>query len=80
MEKINLKATMIKRTTLTICAILLSFGYSFTLMAQSTHGHDHHSHGEEGNHDHEHNSSKPDESAERVKLVTGQGDFVFSLK
>ncbi len=69
---------MIKRTTLTVFTILISLGLSCPLVAQSGHDHGHHTHGNDDEHHHDHESKEADQSGKKAKLVTGQGDFVFS--
>jgi hypothetical protein len=71
-----------KRTTRTALLITSFFGFSFTIMAQTTaanHYHTHHSHGAgEMAHTHEHGPMVSDPVPQRAKLVTGQGAFIFS--
>lgn len=67
---------MIKKTTLTIFALWMALGLSHSLIAQSDH--DQHSHGHKHGHHHDHGSKDATQSAKKAKLVTGQGDFVFS--
>ncbi len=67
---------MIKKTTRTIFALWMALGLSHSLIAQSDH--DHHSHGHKDGHHHDHGSKDAIHSAKKAKLVTGQGDFVFS--
>ena len=66
---------MIKTTTYAAFIILIFIGLSCPLVAQSDH--DHYAHGNGGHHHHS-ESKKADQSAKKVKLVTGQGDFIFS--
>lgn len=74
---------MIKRTTLTALLIISFLGLSYTSMAQETHGvydQTHHSHDYAGiAHNHEHGPRQSDQIARRAKLVTGQGEFIFSF-
>ncbi len=73
---------MIKRTTLTVLLIISFFGIPCTLIAQTAHDdHDHTHHADEHAvlaHNHEHGSMQSDQIARQAKLVTGQGDFIFS--
>jgi hypothetical protein len=66
---------MIKRTTLTLFTILISLGISSTLVAQADHDH-HHGDGD-GEHSHQ-ESTVVNRTSSKAKLVTGQGDYVFS--
>jgi hypothetical protein len=74
---------MIKRTTLTALLIISFLGFSYTSMAQGTHDdydYTHHSHAYAGKpHNHEHGPMQSDHIARRSKLVTGQGEFIFSF-
>lgn len=67
--------------TLNKALIMMSLmGFSFTVSAQ-THDHDHTHHAHEFAsiaHPHEHGSEASGQNARKAKLVTGQGDFVFS--
>ena len=67
---------MIKKTTLTIFAISITLSLSSPLLAQSDY--DHHSHGHKDGHHHDPESKDATQSVKKAKLVTGQGDFVFS--
>ena len=71
---------MFKKTTLVALSISSYLGFSCALMAQS-HDHDatHHSHELSATgHTHEHGPMASDEITKLAKLVTGQGEFVFS--
>ncbi len=74
---------MIKRTSLSALLIISFLGFSHISMAQGTHDdnhHTHHSHGNAGTaHNHEHGPMPSDQISRRAKLVTGQGDFIFSF-
>lgn len=63
---------MIKTTFI----IFISLVLSYPLLSQTAQVH--HQHGDEKGHDHHHHESEGAASAEKLKLVTGQGDFVFS--
>jgi hypothetical protein len=67
------KHTIMKISSLSVFTISIALGLSSSLMAQSTT--DHHTHGDEKGH---HHQSPGEEAADKVKLVTGQGDFIFS--
>lgn len=74
---------MANRTTSAVVLITFFIGYSCTLMAQKTTGdHTHHAHEHTHGgiaHHHEHGPMASTENfAKRAKLVTGQGDFIFS--
>lgn len=73
---------MAKRTTLSVLTTAFFLGFSCVLTAQNTEDHTHHAHEHtHGNmtHHHEHGPMpSSDQIARRAKLVTGQGDFVFS--
>ncbi len=62
--------------------ILNIMGVSFSLLAQTAqdnHDHTHHAHEHASiAHHHPHNHSQTDQVVKRAKLVTGQGDFIFS--
>ena len=57
-------------------------GLPFTVLAQKSindHDHTHHAHEHVGIvSDHSHGPMQPEQLIRRAKLVTGQGDFVFS--
>ena len=73
---------MAKRMTFTIISIVSFLLFSSTSMAQSTHGdqdHTHHVHEDAWiAHNHEHGPMPSDQIPRQAKLVTGQGEFVFS--
>ncbi len=73
---------MIKRTTLTVLLIGSFLGFSFAAKAQNTHDskdHSHHAHEHTGIvHSHEHGPMPSDHIPTQAKLVTGQGEFIFS--
>eukprot|EP01089_Gocevia_fonbrunei_P023235 TRINITY_DN9705_c0_g4_i1.p1 TRINITY_DN9705_c0_g4~~TRINITY_DN9705_c0_g4_i1.p1 ORF type:complete len:391 (-),score=62.10 TRINITY_DN9705_c0_g4_i1:1390-2562(-) len=72
--------TMQKRTALTVFSIVSYLGFSCTLMGQNTH-HDHTHHTHDNNdmaHHHPHSPMASDEIPMQAKLLTGQGEFVFS--
>ncbi len=73
---------MTKRTTYKVFLIASILGFSCTLMAQTTHDdhdHTHHAHEFAGiAHNHEHTHKHFDQITTQAKLVTGQGEFVFS--
>jgi len=62
-----------KRTEISVFAIWIAFGLSTPLLSQSQENH--HTH---GNGSHHHNELEEATSTDQVKLVTGQGDFIFS--
>lgn len=75
---------MTKKSTLTVLFLASLLGFSRMLMAQETHDdHDHTHHAHEHSHDyaaadgHDH-ALQPDQIARQAKLVTGQGEFIFS--
>ena len=56
-------------------------GFSYAVSAQNTHDHDHTHHAHEFAsiaHPHEHGPEESSQNARKAKMVTGQGDFVFS--
>ncbi|MCK0148158.1 hypothetical protein MWU78_21100 [Arenibacter sp. F26102] len=73
---------MFKKTTLAVLSIASSLGLSSTLLAQNNqHSQDHTHHTHENNdmaHHHEHGPMASDEMPKQAKLVTGQGDYIFS--
>ena len=62
-----------KRTAVLVFAIWIAFGLSTPLLSQSQENQ--HTH---GNGSHHHHELEEATSADQVKLVTGQGDFIFS--
>ncbi len=65
------------KTTLSLTLSIFSLSFSYLVFAQEDHDHTHHSHelayaGEAHSHEHEATDSR------LAKLVTGQGDFIFS--
>jgi hypothetical protein len=67
------------RVTLKVFFMASIMGFSCTLWAQTTHNqHDHTHHANEFAHNHSHDHSETDQFVQQAKLVTGQGDFVFS--
>lgn len=71
---------MIKRTTLAALLIISFLGFSYTSMAQGTHADYDHTHDYAGiAHNHEHGPIQSDQIARQAKLVTGQGEFIFSF-
>ena len=62
------------KTTFSIVIICTTLTLSSPLMSQSDHNH--HTHENGAGHDHQSDSDQG--TAEKLKLVTGQGDFVFS--
>lgn len=74
---------MIKRTALSTLLIIFFIGFSYTATAQGTQGHydpTHHSHEFAGiSHNHGHDSLQTDQFSRQAKLVTGQGEFIFSF-
>jgi len=73
---------MTKRTTYKVFLFASILGFSCTLMAQTTHDdqdHTHHAHEFASiAHNHEHDNTQSDQITKQAKLVTGQGEFVFS--
>lgn len=69
---------MTKITTLAVFTILITLGLSCSSKAKSDHNAEEHSHGESGEHGHSHETQDLGENGKTAKLVTGQGDFVFS--
>ena len=71
---------MQKRTALTVLSIVSYLGFSCTSMAQNNQqDHTHHAHEHNGiAHHHEHGPMASDDIPKQAKLVTGQGDFIFS--
>jgi len=73
---------MTKRTTYKVFLIASILGFSCTLMAQTTHDDHHHTHHAHEfatiAHNHEHDHTHSDQITKQAKLVTGQGEFVFS--
>jgi len=73
---------MAKRMTLTIISIVSFLLFSSSSIAQSTHGdQDHSHHGHEDAliaNNHEHGQMPSDQIPQQAKLVTGQGEFIFS--
>ena len=72
---------MIKRTSLIVLLIISFLGFSYTSMAQGVNSdHTHHSHEHAGTaHSHEHGPMASDQNTGLAKLVTGQGEFIFSF-
>lgn len=69
---------MVKKATLIILLIIFFLGLPIPLMAQSPNsGHSHTHHNDEA-HSHEHHSTQSNQISKQAKLVTGQGEFVFS--
>ncbi|MCM4172743.1 hypothetical protein DHD32_14720 [Arenibacter sp. TNZ] len=72
---------MYKKTTLAVLSIASSLGLSTSLLAQNnqhSQDHTHHSHENNAIADHQHGPMASDEMPMQAKLVTGQGDFIFS--
>ncbi len=67
---------MVKRTTLQIFLIALLLACGGRIIAQGTH-HDHES-GAHGHHHHLHENGHSGLTTNQTKLVTGQGEFIFS--
>ena len=69
-------------TSTKIFTILTLVGFSYPLLAQTTndnHDHTHHAHEHASiTHHHPHPHTQTDQVVKRAKLVTGQGDFIFS--
>lgn len=78
------RQNMIKRATLTVLLIVSILGFTNPVMAFGFHGdHEHdHEHHEDEDADaekvHNHKHMEPGEEYSQAKLVTGQGEFVFS--
>lgn len=74
--------TMVKRITLTAITIVSYFGFSSALFSQTkAHSHDHTHHAHEHSdvaHHHHHDPMTSDETSKQAKLVTGQGEYIFS--
>jgi hypothetical protein len=85
-QKNNKGQNMVKRTALTALLIAYFLGFSATLSAQKTH--DDHTHGDDHTHhanehayasvEHDHPHTQSDQISQKAKLVTGQGEFIFS--
>lgn len=73
---------MTKSTTYQVCLIACFLGFTCLLKAQTSHNHqDHTHHAHEfarADHSHQHAHAHADGTTKQAKLVTGQGDFVFS--
>ncbi|NQY07894.1 MAG: hypothetical protein HRT71_00050 [Flavobacteriales bacterium] len=70
---------MTKRISVSSLTILLLSTLSCSLFAQTTdHDHAQHTHGNEIAHNHQHPTTPETKNTDQAKLVTGQGDFVFS--
>ena len=72
---------MTKRTSSGLFLIAFILGSSIKLIAQTIHDHDltHHTHEFASiAHNHEHNHTQSDQITRQAKLVTGQGEFIFS--
>ncbi|WP_143017666.1 NHL repeat-containing protein [Kriegella aquimaris] len=72
---------MTKSTPLIVLLIISFLGFSYTSMAQGVNSdHTHHSHEHAGTaHSHEHGPMASDQNTGLAKLVTGQGEFIFSF-
>ncbi len=72
---------MTKSTPLIVLLIISFLGFSYTSMAQGVNfDHTHHSHEHAGiAHSHEHGPMASDQNTGLAKLVTGQGEFIFSF-
>ena len=73
---------MIKRTKRAALLIISFLGFSYTSIAQGAHdeNHTHHSHDHADMADnHEHGAMPSDQIEKLAKLVTGQGEFIFSF-
>ena len=73
---------MIKRTTFAVLLIISFLGFSYTSIAQETHAddHTHHTHDSASiDHNHENGPMPSDQIDKLAKLVTGQGEFIFSF-
>lgn len=72
---------MIERTRFTALLIISILGFSYTSIAQETHtkDHTHHAHDMASvDHNHENSPMSSDQHGKLAKLVTGQGEFIFS--
>ncbi|RAJ12283.1 NHL repeat-containing protein [Arenibacter echinorum] len=73
---------MFKKTTLVVLSIASTLGLSSTLLAQNNqHSQDHTHHAHEHNdvaHHHPHDPMDSDDIPKQAKLLTGQGEFIFS--
>ncbi|MBM1106197.1 hypothetical protein JQC67_08620 [Aurantibacter crassamenti] len=72
---------MTKRTSLATLVFISAFGFSQTVVAQDAHNHDHTHHAHEHADlalNHEHENIQSDNYKGPAKLVTGQGEFIFS--
>ena len=69
---------MVKKNTLTRLLMMGFLGASFSLIAQSPNVGHTHTHETGVAHTHEHHSSPSNQNAKQAKLVTGQGEYVFS--
>ncbi|SDM88686.1 hypothetical protein SAMN04488514_11685 [Kriegella aquimaris] len=80
-QKNNIGPTMTKSTPLIVLLIISFLGFSYTSMAQGVNSdHTHHSHEHAGTaHSHEHGPMASDQNTGLAKLVTGQGEFIFSF-
>lgn len=72
---------MIKKNTLAALLIISFLGFSYTSTAQGTHyDTTHHSHENAGiAYNHDHGPMQSDHNTRPAKLVTGQGEFIFSF-
>lgn len=71
---------MHNKTALTVFSVVSFLGFSSTITAQNAQ-HDHTHHAQEHNdlaHHHPHGPISSDEIPKQAKLITGQGEFVFS--
>lgn len=72
---------MIKRTRFNALLIISILGFSYTAIAQETHANDHTHHVHDMasvDHNHENGPMSSDQNGKLAKLVTGQGEFIFS--
>lgn len=69
---------MIKTITFAALITMMALGFSCSSSDQSKKDKDHHTHGDSDGHSHNHDSNDEGRSGTHTKLVTGQGDFVFS--
>ena len=77
-EKINQFQTMVKKSTLTALLISSLLGFSYTAKAQETHKHDDHTHHKHDYADTSNSYKTLSDHHKKAKLVTGQGEFIFS--